>query len=118
MNQQTELEAQLEQARKLNLGEIQKTKQMRGEFNKLKTNYYTQIEDLRKQLDLENHRREANQNLAIQTEQETIEASKDNFELKAEVFQREIDKTKLENKKQQADRNIKLLTEKKKQLDK
>ena len=49
---------------------------------------------------------------------QTIAASKENFELKAEVFQSEIDKTKLENKKQQADRNIKLLTEKKKQLDK
>ena len=46
-----------------------------------------------------------------------IEASQQNFDLKTEVFQREIEKTKFENKRQQAERNITLLAEKKKGLD-
>ena len=91
---------------------------MRTEFDELKKHYNTQVDDLRKKLDEENKRREANQISSINTEMQTIEASKENFELKAEIFQREIEKTKLENKKEQADQNIKLLTEKKKQLDK
>lgn len=54
---------------------------------------------------------------ALKTEQTLIDVSKTNFELKTEVFQKEIDKTKLENKQQQAERNIKLLSEKKTQIE-
>ena len=46
-----------------------------------------------------------------------MEAHKSNFQLKTDVFQREIDRTKLENKKLQAEHNIRLLTDKKKKLD-
>jgi hypothetical protein len=69
---------------------------------------------LRRKLDAENKRREKNQEEALKIEQDLIDVSKTNFELKTEVFQKEIDKTKLENKQQQAERNIKLLSEKKK----
>ena len=46
-----------------------------------------------------------------------MEAHNSNFQLKTDVFQREIDRTKLENKKLQAEHNIRLLTDKKKKLD-
>lgn len=90
---------------------------MRAEFNQLKSNYQVQVQDLRKKLDTENKKRSANQEGAVATEQELIEASRTNFVLKTDVYQKEIDRTKFDNKKQQAERNIKLLTEKKKQLD-
>ena len=59
MQEENDLEKQLEQARKKNLAEIQKTKVLRAEFDKLKTNYSSQVEDLRKKLGAENSRREA-----------------------------------------------------------
>ena len=57
----SDLEAKLAQARQKNLGDIQKTKQFRTDFEKLKSNYSTQVESLRRQLDAENKRREKNQ---------------------------------------------------------
>lgn len=54
------MEAELEQARKKSQVEIQKTQQMRAEFNKLRSNYNSQVSDLRQKLDAENKRREAN----------------------------------------------------------
>lgn len=59
---------------------------MRAEFNQLKSNYQVQVQDLRKKLDAENSKRWANQEAAVATEQELIEASKANFELKTDVY--------------------------------
>ena len=117
MNHVSDAEKQLIAARKKNLGDVQKTKQLRSEFDQLKTSYQSQVDDLRQKLSAENQKRERNQIESIKIEQDLIQASKTNFELKTDVYQKEIDWTKLENKKQQADRNIALLNEKKKQLD-
>ena len=117
MQEESNLEVQLDAARKKNLEDVQKTKQLRTEFSKLKSNYNSEIEDLRRKLNAENQRRESSQSDALTTERELILAQSSNFELKAEVYQKEIDRTKLENKKEQAERNIKLLSEKKRQLD-
>lgn len=117
MQHETDLEAKLDAARKKNLAEVQKTKQLRTEFTQLKSNYMTQVEDLRRQLEAENKKREKSQNEALSTERDLIHAQYSNFELKSEVYQKEIDRTKLENKKEQAESNIKLLSEKNRQLD-
>ena len=117
MQHETDLEAKLDAARKKNLAEVQKTKQQRTEFTQLKSEYMTQVEDLRRQLEAENKKREKSQNEALSTERDLIHAQYSNFELKSEVYQKEIDRTKLENKKEQAESNIKLLSEKNRQLD-
>ena len=61
MTQISDLEKQLEAARKKNHLDTQKTKQLRTDFTQLKTNYQLQIEELRKKLVSENQRRESNQ---------------------------------------------------------
>lgn len=80
------------------MAEIQKTKQLRTDFNKLKSTYGSQVDDLRRKLEAENSRREQSHSEAVQIEQRLIEASKENFELKTDMFQKEIDRTKFENK--------------------
>ena len=115
--EQSSLEAQLAAARKKNLADLEKTKSLRAEFQTLKSNYMSQIDDLRHKLNVENQNREGSQNQALTTERDLILAQHSNFDLKTEVYQKEIDRTKLENKKEQAERNIKLLSEKKRQLD-
>ena len=68
MNQHNDMETQLEQARKKNLAEIQKTKQCRADFEKLKTQYNSQVDDLRRKIHAENKSRELNQAQAIKNE--------------------------------------------------
>jgi len=55
----SDLEQQLEKARQTNKSQIEKTKQLRSEFTSLKTNYCSQVEELRKKLEAENKNREA-----------------------------------------------------------
>ena len=50
-------------------------------------------------------------------DEEIAGAVRTNFELKKEAFERAVEKAKLENKMKQAERNMKLINEKKKILD-
>ena len=87
------------------------------DFDKLKEQYYEQIDDLRKKLDSENRKRENGQSESNKIDEDIAEAVKINFELKREAYERTVEKGKLENKMKQADRNMKLINEKKKILD-
>lgn len=72
---------------------------------------------MRKKLDTENRKRENGQSESNKVDEEIAEAVKINFELKREAYERTVEKAKLENKMKQADRNMKLINEKKKILD-
>ena len=72
---------------------------------------------MKKKLDAENDKRERGQDEANTVDEELAEAAKLNFDLQKEAFGRAVEKGKLENKMKQADRNMKLLNEKKKILD-
>jgi len=59
---------------------------LRSEFDQLKTSYQSQVDDLRQKLNAENKKREGNQLESIRIEQDLIQASKTNFELKTDVY--------------------------------
>ena len=111
------MEKALDRAREQNRADLEKTKQLKNDFDKLKDQYYGQIDDLKKKLDAENGKREHGQDDANKVDEELADAAKLNFDLKKEAFERAVEKGKLENKAKQADRNMKLLNEKKKILD-
>ena len=112
-----ELEKALDREREQNRADLQNTRKLKVDFDKLKEQYYDQIDDLRKKLDAENRKRENGQNESNKVDEEIAEAVKVNFELKREAYERTVEKAKLENKMKQADRNMKLINEKKKILD-
>ena len=112
-----DLEKALDRAREQNRADLQNTRKLKVDFDKLKDQYYDQIDDLKKKLDAENRKRENGQNEANSVEEEIAGAARTNFELKKEAFERAVEKAKLENKMKQADRNMKLINEKKKILD-
>ena len=112
-----DLEKALDREREQNRADLQNTRKLKVDFDKLKEQYYDQIDDLRKKLDAENRKRENGQNESNKVDEEIADAVKVNFELKREAYERTVEKAKLENKMKQADRNMKLINEKKKILD-
>ena len=117
-NEATDLERKLDEARKKNQDELAKSKKLRSDFNKMRDDYYNSIDGFRQKLRQQNMTREDAQQDAQRTELDLFDAKKINKELLEEVFQKEVEKQQLQNKQKQADQNIKLLEDRKKDLEK
>ena len=112
------MERKLDEARRKNQDELAKSKKLRSDFNKMRDDYYNSIDGFRQKLRQQNMTREDAQQDAQRTELDLFDAKKINKELLEEVFQKEVEKQQLQNKQKQADQNIKLLEDRKKDLEK
>ena len=94
----------------------QTTFKLRENFTKLKQDYESDISDLRKKLDTENRKRELVQDEQDKLEQQVLDTTKENVEMKKVNFDSTFRFQLMQNQQKQAERRVKLLQEKKRLL--